>query len=893
MDYKKVCVLLIFSIFSLQLFAGGIRGTIKDEKGEALPFATIYIKSQGTGTTTNVEGNYSINLSPGTYECLYQYLGYQSLLKTVTVRSSGYTEINVTLKQEILDLKMIEIIAGQENPAYTIMRKAIAKSKYHLQQLDSYNATVYMKGTGRLVKAPFWIRRKLKKEGIDASRAYTSESVSEVSYKRPNTYTEKVISIYSSGDDNSTNPNQYLNGSFYEPKLAGSVSPLSPKAFGYYRFALEGTFLDQGTLVYKIRVTPRSKGDKVFEGTLNIVDEEWSIHSLDLKTYQIGIGFNIKQIYEPIQGIAWQPVSHTFDVSGKILGFKFEYKYLATVSNYQIELNPDLKVEMVVIDETIEKEKAAELKKEAKERSKKEKKRDKDMSEIQSKMEDGKEISRKDLRKMMRNYEKEERKEQDEPKVESNRTYTVDSLATKRDSSYWASVRSVPLTTLEIRGYEYQDSIATDKKEKRAAEEANPGGTKKSSSKKKKSRFMPWDLLGESSHKLAKGTYLNLGSPLVNFNFNTVEGYRTSYDVHLSKVFKDKQHLRLGSKTAYSFARNRLMPTGYIKYNYGSSLQKGKLRIEGGRQTDQINAEQPIAPIVNSLMTLIFEDNYMKILEKDFVKIKHDKLIRPNFRLVTSAEFAKRKHLENQEVKPWFKDGNYDYTSNSPVNLELDTTFFETHNALTLELGMEYEPWQRYFIKNGKRKISERPTPIFSINYRKGIPDVASSATDFDQIEVGFKHKFEVGVRGTLGFNAKLGHFLNNKNILFPDFKHFKGNRTPFVTTDPVETFRILNYYDYSTDDTYFIGHAHYQFRKFLVTQIMEAQFMGLKENIFVNYLESNKSQHYTEVGYTIENIFRFFRLEFVTSFQDFKYENWGIRIGISSEFGGGIFSVD
>ena len=61
---------------------------------------------------------------------------------------------------------MVEVVAGEENPAYTIMRKAIAKSKYHLQQIDSYNATVYIKGSGRLKKAPFWIRRQLKKEGI-------------------------------------------------------------------------------------------------------------------------------------------------------------------------------------------------------------------------------------------------------------------------------------------------------------------------------------------------------------------------------------------------------------------------------------------------------------------------------------------------------------------------------------------------------------------------------------------------------------------------------------------------------------------------------------------------------------------------------------------------------
>ncbi len=877
---KKLLPLLITTLFSLQLLAGGVKGIVKDEKGEPLAYATIYIKSEATGTTTNSEGKYSIALSPGTYELLFQYLGYESVLKTVVVPRSGFTELNVRLSREVLDLKMVEVVAGEENPAYTIMRKAIAKSKYHLQQIDSYNATVYIKGSGRLKKAPFWIRKTLKKEGIDSTMAYTSESVSEVAYQRPNTYTEKVISVYSSGDDNSTSPNQYINGSFYEPKLANAISPLSPKAFGYYRFALEGTFYDQEKLIYKIQVTPRSRGDKVFEGTLNIVDGEWSIHSLELTTYFTGIAFKIGQIYKPIQDKAWLPMSHTFLVTGKILGFAFEYNYLATVSNYEIMLNPDLEVEMVVIDETIEKEKAKELENQ----NKRQKKKNKELSDIQAKMAEGKEITRKELRKMMKEYEKKEKKEEEEPKVESNRTFTVDSLASKRDSTYWAAIRPVPLTQYEVRGYVYQDSIAKVEKAKE-----NPDSVRAAKSK----GYMPWDILVESSHKIGKDAYINLGSPLINLNFNTVEGYRTDYDVHFLKRFENKNKLRIGGKVAYSFARNKLTPKGYIKYDYGGRLQKGKLRIEGGQYVYQINEEQPIAPIVNTFMTLLAEDNYMKLYQKNFLAVKNDKHIRPNFRLITNAEWAERQHLENQEVKPWFKDKEYDYTSNSPDNVELDTTHFPTHKAFTVHLGAEYEPWMRYYIRNGRRRVSERATPIFSLHYRKGIPDIASSETDFDQIEIGFKHKTEIGVRGTLGFNAKFGYFLNDEATTFLDYKHFMGNRTPFVTTDPVETFRILDYYKYSTDGTYFIGHTHYQFRKFLVTQILEVRFLGIKENVFVNYLNTGESQHYTELGYSIDNLFRFFRLEFVTSFQDWEYENFGVRIGISSDLGGGIFSVE
>jgi len=880
MNFNKLLFFFILSLFTTQLFAGGIRGSIKNDQGEPLPFATIYIKSEATGTTTNVEGNYSIALTPGTYELLFQYLGYQSVLKTVTVKSSGYTEKHVTLKQEVLNLQMVEVTAGEENPAYTIMRKTIAKSKFHLQQLDSYNATVYIKGSGRLKKAPFWLRKKLKKEGIDPSKAYASESVSEISYTRPNTYDERVISVYSNGDDNSTSPMAYINGSFYEPEVAGSISPLSPKAFGYYKFALEGTFYDQGRLINKIRVVPRSRGDKVFEGILNIVDEEWSLHSLAMKTNQYGITFSLSQIYKPIEDKAWLPVSHTFEMTGKFLGFSFVYNYLATVSNYEIELNPDLEVEMVVIDETIEKERAEALKN----RTKKQIKRDEELSEIQEKLTDGEEISRKELKKMMKDYEKQELKEAPEPMVESNRTFTVDSLAAKRDTAYWATIRPVPLTQYEVAGYQYRDSLVAVEKSKE-----NPDSTRAA----KKGNYKPWDILFNHSFKLAEDTYLNLGSPFERLHFNTVEGWRTDYDVNISKRFKNKNELRVGGRVAYSLARNKLTEKGYLKYRYGPKLQQGNFLIEGGQYVFQINPDNPMSPIINSFMTLLFEENYMKLLQKDYLLIKNDKYFKPNFRVITDVEWSKRQHLENQDVKPWI---NYkrDFTSNSPENLELDTTFFATHKAFTVHLGVEYKPWLRYSIRNGKRRIiNEDNTPLFSLNYRKGIPDITSSVTNFDHLELGFKYKFAIGVRGFLGFNAKAGFFLNNENVTFPDYKHFMGNRTPFVTTDPVETFRLMDYYDFSTDNTYFVGHTHYQFRKFLATQFMEIRFLGIKENIFVNYLNTDMSENYTELGYSLDYIFRFFRLEFVTSYRDFKYENWGIRIGIGTEFGNKFFSVD
>jgi hypothetical protein len=173
-------------------------------------------------------------------------------------------------------------------------------------------------------------------------------------------------------------------------------------------------------------------------------------------------------------------------------------------------------------------------------------------------------------------------------------------------------------------------------------------------------------------------------------------------------------------------------------------------------------------------------------------------------------------------------------------------------------------------------------SPTIMFDYKKGF-NVLGSDVDYDQIELGLKHEIKIGVRGNLSFALRGGMFLNSEKMYFMDYKHFLGNRTPFSTTDPVGSFRLLDYYKNSTADKYFAGNVHYHFRKFLVTTIPLVRLTGIRENIFVNYLATPTSRNYTEVGYGIDGILRLFRLEVAAAFQDGKYVNYGIRVGIAT----------
>ena len=95
--------------------------------------------------------------------------------------------------------------------------------------------------------------------------------------------------------------------------------------------------------------------------------------------------------------------------------------------------------------------------------------------------------------------------------------------------------------------------------------------------------------------------------------------------------------------------------------------------------------------------------------------------------------------------------------------------------------------------------------------------------------------------------------------------------------------YRFLDYYQYSTQSEYFSGIVHYQFRKFLLTQLPMLRFTGLRENIFFNYLKTANSPHYWEVGYSLDNLFRIFRLEMGAGFENDSFKRGGVRFGVAS----------
>lgn len=353
---KKITTL--FFVFISYSILGQIKGNITNSKGEPLSFVSIYLDKTITGTTSNDNGDYELSVSStGVYTVVFQFLGYKTIKKKVQVNSLPYT-LNAVLEEEEVVLDEIAITT-QENPANEIIRNAIANKDKNTDKLANFKAKFYSRGLYRIKNAPEKFLGQTIGDlggGLDSTRSgiiYLSETISKIhQQKRPRQFKEKIIASKVSGRDNgiSFNRAEDVNINFYDNNVEFGndlVSPISNAAFGYYRFKLEGTFYDKnGKLINKINILPKRKNDRVFGGSIYIVEDDWAVYGADVTVTgaQINIPavdvLRLKQNYNYSENNdAWVLISQTIDFKVGFLGFNIDGRFSAAYSEYDFVQN--------------------------------------------------------------------------------------------------------------------------------------------------------------------------------------------------------------------------------------------------------------------------------------------------------------------------------------------------------------------------------------------------------------------------------------------------------------------------------------------------------------------------------------------------------------------------
>ena len=103
--YLTVVLLLVFTASFVQAQDTQVSGTILDETGMPLPGVSILLKGTTRGTTTDLDGKYSI-AAPADGVLVFSFIGYNNIEETVGSRS----KIDLTLTPDVSNLDEVVVV---------------------------------------------------------------------------------------------------------------------------------------------------------------------------------------------------------------------------------------------------------------------------------------------------------------------------------------------------------------------------------------------------------------------------------------------------------------------------------------------------------------------------------------------------------------------------------------------------------------------------------------------------------------------------------------------------------------------------------------------------------------------------------------------------------------
>ncbi len=801
-----------------------LSGKMTSSNGSGLSYAAIYVKGTSQGTTTNDQGFYTLDLPAAKYNVIFQAMGFAQRSIEVDL-TSGNRTLDVVMNPTSIQLTEA-VISDGEDPAYAIIRHAIKKTKFYLDQVDAYSCDVYIKGLQRIISHPQKIMgMEVDPEGdIDSTSGivYLSESVSKFNYKQKDHVKEEMISSKVSGDNKAFSYNRAsdMMFNFYENIIEiqdlserGFVSPIASDAMLFYKYRLVGTIMENDSMIDKIEVIPRRKTDPCFHGYIYIMENSWRIHSTELyltKDAQIDFvdTLIISQTFVPVEKDVWMVFTNKFTFNFGFMGLKGNGFYVGVNRNYIID--PDFP-----------------------------------------------------------------------KKFFNNEEMHVNDDANKKDSLYWGDTRPVQLTYEEEKDYRRRDSIMKLRSSKTYLDSVDHHSNQP--------KILGVIFTGYSFMRRYDHLFINVSPLVTSFSYNTVQGIRTGLNVNFFKGWENNKWLNVNPAVAYGYSDKRTELNMVLNYYY-NPVTFSRITIGGGRTAQQFNESDPVPTFVNSCYTLLAKQNFLKLYAKDFAKVNWHHEVVNGLMLSTNLEFANRTPLYNTSLLYWdpFNPNKHysellnirHFTSNNPLDPEnFSAAGFTSHKALDLNVEATITIKQKYYTRPNQKIILGTKYPVFGVQYRRGTKGVFGSETDYDFLKVSVKDEMRLGLIGKFSYYFAAGKYLRVGNLPFMDYYHFTGNQTIW-STFPQQSYQLLNYYSCSTNNWFLEAHVEHRFGGFIFNKIPFVRRLKLTEVVGANWLMTNKVPSYYEIYFGADKL-GMIRVDFAFAYMQNASVSAGLRIGV------------
>ena len=812
---SPILIWLICCALPLLSSATRISGKVLTETGFSIPFATILVKGTTTGTTSNTKGEYVLDLTPGEYTIVCQHIGYEKKERNVTVANEPIY-LNFSLRQEQLTMQEIVVRPGGEDPAYEIIRQAIRQRGFHQKQVSEYTCEVYIKGLIRLSSYPKSLfGQKITFEDADTSKEkiiYLSETLAKFAYAYPDRQKVEVISTRVSGQSNSYGFGSPQMISFYENNVElsrslnprGFVSPIADNALQFYRYKYLGAFFEDGRQISKIQVTPKRRFEPLFSGVINIVENDWNIHSLQLRLnkesqMEFVDQLQIQQLYVPVTRDIWMLKSQTILPIVSQFGFNANGHFTSVYSGYDVQ--PAFRKKFF-----------------------------------------GRTLIR------------------------------YDSASNKRGLAYWDSLRPLPLIAEELNDFRRKDSLETLRED--------PAYLDSLDKRQNKLTAMGFLLNGQTMLRRKDDISVSYDPLLTTLGFNTVEGWLVRLSGTVSKGLSGNRRLSLTPTLRYGFTNRHLNASLRSNYQWGGNMTNN-LSVSGGKRVIQFNNTNPIPQLMNSVNTLLYGHNYMKIYETKYLDIRYTKGIGAGFTFRGGIQFQDRLPLENTDTTTYWgrNKSEVSFTPNYPQ--EISPVNITPHQALVASFSLTYRPGSKYIEYPDRRLNVASKSPLFELSFYKGIHRVLGSDVDYGRWRFSVTDNLNFRLAGESRYRVVLGGFIGQKHVQLPDYQHFNGNRV-LTAGQYLRTFQLAPYYANSNRDAFFATlHYEHSFNGALTNKIPLIRKLNLRLVTGANAFMVDRDNRYAEFFFGLDNIMKIIRMDYVFAYNQNGFFDQGLKISV------------
>lgn len=800
-----------------------VKGTITDEKGNPIPFAIVFEENTYNSTTANEKGEYELQLKKSQNPTLvFKYLGFKTKRETLTIKEMPFI-LNVVLVEENYTLNEV-IINTKVNPAIAIIKKAIASRKENTEKVNRYTADFYSRGIFKLKNLPKKIMG-MKVDLGDKMSSYLDSTGSGIIY-----LSETVSKI------SFEKPKQF-NEKIIASKIAGdnkgySYNTALSTDYNFY----ENTVNIQTNLISPIANNAFNYYKYKLEGTF-----------FDQNNQQIN---KIKVIPKRDKEPVFEGYIYIVEDSWAI------YAIDLTVKGYRMN---DEFTESLQLKQNFDYNATNKLWA----------KSNQSIAFVAGAF--GIQFFG-NFNHVFSNYNF---VESFDKKTFTKEIIKIENDANKKDDLYWNTVRPIPLTQEEVQDYSKKDSIETVRESKKYLDSIDA----------KNNKFKIVDLLSGYSFKNTFKKYLLQYDGLNSLTFNTVQGYSLSTGISYSK-WNDETGKRTKFKTTfnYGFAEDRLRVSGEYSHRF-NNINYANIIISGGTKVNQFNDNEPISSFINSISSIFFKNNFMKLYNKEFLRVQYNQDIANGVNLRGKLEFSQRKPLFNNSDYSLFNKDQL-YTSNNPIAPnDFINPGFETHRLTSFNLGAKINFRNKIISRpDGKYNIKNDRYPTLFLNYEKAFA-ASDKKYEFSKIDAKISHSITLGNKGELAATINAGQFFNAENISFIDFKHFNGNQTHIgLEAKYLNNFLLLPYYSNSTNKSYFQLHSEYNDNGFIMNKM--PLIRALKSKLVMGYhaLRTTNAKPYNEFNIGLDNLgfgkFKMFRIDYVQSYNG-GIRNDGILFGL------------